>query len=613
MKAYADLLQELVFLQQELITLEQESAGIVEKVDLRHRGSATNLIHYLGLRRRDMRSLQDKLTVIGLSSLGRAESRVLTNLHAIIVLLQRALGKPIEPMPATAVDPSVTGSGTLEVNTNNLFGKLQAQRQGRIMVTLPENSANDYALVKEMLLHGMDCARINCAHDGPEVWLRMVRQIKRARRETGRHCRILMDLAGPKLRTGDIALGPPVLRWQPYRDVYGKVIAPARIWIYPENDASPRPDSARACLPVKNDWLTQLEVKDWIEFTDTRGAPRTLQLVARAGPGYWAESAQTAYVCPGMKLFPIRDRGNGRAWRTGNAGEVGGLPQATEKIRLYRGDTLILTKNPASGRPARYDKKGRLLQPATIACSLPGIFSDLHPGERLLIDDGRMGGVILSVSEDELLVEITQARDNGEKLLADKGINLPDSQLTLQGLTEQDIANLEFVARHADMVGLSFARQSADIELLQQHLKRLDAESLGVVIKIETRSAFEQLPSLLLTLLRSPVVGVMIARGDLAVECGYERLAELQEEILWLAEAARLPVIWATQVLEGLVKTGKPTRAEVTDAAMGERAECVMLNKGPHILQGIQMLNDVLQRMQAHQRKKSARLRQLHW
>ncbi len=163
MKAYADLLQELVSLQQELLTLEQKSAGVVEKVDLRHRGSAANLIHYLGLRRRDVRSLQDKLTVIGLSSLGRAESRVLTNLHAIIVLLQRALGKPVQPMPATAVDPAVTGSATLEVNTNNLFGKLQAQRQGRIMVTLPENSADDYALVKEMLLHGMDCARINCA------------------------------------------------------------------------------------------------------------------------------------------------------------------------------------------------------------------------------------------------------------------------------------------------------------------------------------------------------------------------------------------------------------------------------------------------------------------
>jgi pyruvate kinase len=104
----------------------------------------------------------------------------------------------------------------------------------------------------------------------------------------------------------------------------------------------------------------------------------------------------------------------------------------------------------------------------------------------------------------------------------------------------------------------------------------------------------------------------MIARGDLAVEVGYERLAEIQEEILWLCEAAHIPVIWATQVLETLVKKGIPSRAEMTDAAMGERAECVMLNKGPYIAEAVTILDDVLQRMQAHQIKKSPQLRALH-
>jgi pyruvate kinase len=104
----------------------------------------------------------------------------------------------------------------------------------------------------------------------------------------------------------------------------------------------------------------------------------------------------------------------------------------------------------------------------------------------------------------------------------------------------------------------------------------------------------------------------MIARGDLAVEVGYERLAEIQEEILWLCEAAHVPVIWATQVLETLVKKGIPSRAEMTDAAMGERAECVMLNKGPYIAEAVTILDDVLQRMQAHQIKKSPQLRALN-
>lgn len=96
------------------------------------------------------------------------------------------------------------------------------------------------------------------------------------------------------------------------------------------------------------------------------------------------------------------------------------------------------------------------------------------------------------------------------------------------------------------------------------------------------------------------------------VEVGYERLAELQEEILWLCEAAHLPVIWATQVLEQLAKSGLPSRAEISDAAMGERAECVMLNKGPHIDEAVVVLDDILCRMAEHHYKKNALLRQLH-
>ena len=90
----------------------------------------------------------------------------------------------------------------------------------------------------------------------------------------------------------------------------------------------------------------------------------------------------------------------------------------------------------------------------------------------------------------------------------------------------------------------------------------------------------------------------MIARGDLAVECGWECLAELQEDILLLCGAARIPVIWATQVLESKTKKGQPSRAEISDAALAQRADCVMLNKGPHILAAISLLDNILCRMQ---------------
>ncbi|HQN14709.1 MAG TPA: pyruvate kinase, partial [Quisquiliibacterium sp.] len=203
------------------------------------------------------------------------------------------------------------------------------------------------------------------------------------------------------------------------------------------------------------------------------------------------------------------------------------------------------------------------------------------------------------------------ARDGGEALRSDKGINLPDTDLRLPALTAQDLDDLTVVARHADLVGLSFAQSADDVRTLRRNLCNAGAPQLGLILKIETQRGFEHLPEMLFAAMGAPVAGVMIARGDLAVECGYERLAEVQEQILWACEAAHVPVVWATQVLETLAKSGLPSRAEITDAAMGERAECVMLNKGPHILDALRMLDDILERMQSHQSKKRPLMRAL--
>jgi pyruvate kinase len=221
--------------------------------------------------------------------------------------------------------------------------------------------------------------------------------------------------------------------------------------------------------------------------------------------------------------------------------------------------------------------------------------------------------VIESVHDDHLLVRITHARPGGERLRAEKGINLPDTRMDISALTRRDLADLAIVARHADIVGLSFVRSVEDVRRLQARMARAGGRCRGILLKVETRRAFELLPELILQAMWSPSIGIMIARGDLAVECGYERLAEVQEEILWLCEAAHVPVVWATQVLESLAKLGQPSRAEITDAAMSERAECVMLNKGPHVLEAVDLLERILRRMEAHQHKKRAMLRRLRW
>ena len=246
-----------------------------------------------------------------------------------------------------------------------------------------------------------------------------------------------------------------------------------------------------------------------------------------------------------------------------------------------------------------------------ISTTLPEIFDNIKVGNQIFFDDGKIGGLIREVDDKEMVVEITQAEIGGSRLMNEKGINLPDTILTLPSLTDADYGHLPFASKYADIIGYSFVRKQEDVEELQAEMKRLGRLDIGIVLKIETKESFENLPDLLLTAMRSPKVGVMIARGDLAVEIGFERTAEVQEEILWICEAAHVPGIWATQVLEKLAKKGLASRAEITDAAMSSRAECVMLNKGPYVVDAVSTLNDILQRMAYHQCKRKGNLRPL--
>jgi pyruvate kinase len=287
------------------------------------------------------------------------------------------------------------------------------------------------------------------------------------------------------------------------------------------------------------------------------------------------------------------------------------VPCIPGEIILKAGDSVLLSPTALKGRPATYGRTGKLAGPAIVTCSVPELFSGLRTGEPVWFDDGKIGGVVRRIAPEGVAIEVTAAKPSGTRLREGKGINVPETKLDFAAVTPADLKVLDFVIEHADLVGLSFVSRPRDISELYAHLDR-SGSHLGVVLKIETRRGFEALPQLLLSSLRRFPVGVMIARGDLGVECGFERLAELQEEILWFSEAAHLPVIWATQVLETMAQKGQPTRAEITDAAMGERAECVMLNKGAHILEAAATLDGILRRMQDHQAKKTSRLRQLH-
>jgi pyruvate kinase len=598
------LVREVEALRASALSFEREHASALESLPEDRQASARNLLHYLAVRQHDLRELQDELAELGLSSLGRLESHALASIDAVLAALRRLGGGRREP-PADARSRAdfAAGARVLAARTEALLGPVPKDRRVRVMVTMPTEAAERPALVRDLVAAGMDVMRINCAHDDAGAWRRMVANVRAAELALGRPCRVLCDLAGPKLRTGAIEPGPGVLHWWPLRDDAGRILAPARVRLVAEEAAAS--EAGEPVVPVERALLRQLRAGDELRFTDVRGRHRALAVTGVAGDEALAEAGRNTYV--GSHAPLVLQRGGAAV----AVGHVGALRPVEQVLRLDVGDTLLVTPEGELGRPAERDEAGRVVRPASIGCTLPEVFRDVRPGQRILFDDGKIGGVVHEVSERLLRVEITRARGGKAKLRGDRGINLPDTGFHLPALTPKDRADLAFVIEHADVVGLSFLRSADDVEELLAELARRGGERLGIVLKIETRCAFEQLPRLLLSALRSRMPGVMVARGDLGVELGFSRLAEVQEEILWLCEAAHVPVIWATQVLESLAKKGMPSRAEVSDAAMGGMAECVMLNKGPHVVEAVRFLSDVLGRMQGHRDKKRAMLRRL--
>jgi pyruvate kinase len=440
--------------------------------------SARNLADYLALRRQDLSSLQADLSALGLSSLGRCESHVMANLDAVAAALARLCGDAPEPFP----DPELWSEGARRLREQRrvLFGRGGG---AAIMVTLPSEAASDPLLVDSYVAAGMDCARINCAHDSPPVWRAMVDQVRRAAERHGRTCRIQMDLPGPKCRIESLS------------------------------------------------------------------------------------------------------------------------PERPEKVQV--GDSLRLAQRLTAATPADLQ---------VVAVSLPQVVAGLPVGAPVWIDDGKIRGKVVAIDGPDRIVEIVGARRKGGKLKLEKGVNFPGAPLDLPPLSEDDLAALPVVAECADLIGFSFVQRPRDIVALDRALvaARPGGPPIPLVLKIETLEAVRNLPRLLVQAAGARPTAAMIARGDLAVELGHARLAEIQEEILWLCEAARIPVVWATQVLDELVKDGLPSRAETTDAAMAQRAECVMLNKGPHVAEAIGFLAEVSGKMSRHQAKKTARLAPLH-
>jgi len=574
---------------------------------------AVNLIQYLALRQHELRELQDKLSCLGLSSLGRGESGVFDNLKQVIKLLSYSLGKIPPDLETDLAHLSGShGRTILKQNAEVLFGPTSPSRDVYIMVTLPDEAAEDYLLVKALLMNGMNCARINCAHGNKQTWLAMIEQVHRASVETDLDYRIAMDLAGQKIRTCAIEGGTSVYHLKPRRNIYGETLEPGYIQIVRSHHLQDYSESDYFQIVIDDTIQAELNVKDRLYFVDLRGKHRYLEVIMRDDQGRVLTSCwQGAYISnktrfqwePHDELVP-----------SNHQADIALIALQTKqaKVRLYKNDNLLLTGPDIPGKPASLDETGNVISPAQIGLSHGSILEELKAGSSVWIDDGKIGAVVESVSNQGALLRITHARSKGTVPHPDKGVNFPDTELELPSLTTKDLNDLDFVCQHADIVAYSFVQDGDAMLQLQKELNKRGVKAMPVIAKIETARAVKNLPEIILSAIGRQPLGIMIARGDLAIELGSVRMAEIQEEILSLCEAAHVPVVWATQVLESMTKEGLSSRPEITDAAMSVRAEIVMLNKGPYIVEALTVLDEILKRMQTHQRKKGTRLRALH-
>jgi len=593
------LLDALRRLREQLESFEQEQAELLQAVAEPYRASARNLLHFIAFHRHNHPGLQTSLRERGLSTLAGCDPHLLASLSSLIGVVQSLLGQPGAPAPATAAEAPLSfaaGHALLRRNGEQLLGSCNA-----IMVTLPAEAADAPALVEELVAAGMDIARINCAHDTPAIWTALASQVRAAAARHGRPCRIAMDLAGPKLRTANLPAQPGVVAARPLRDRYGRLQQPARILA--TLPGSPEPTSGAAAAGLRAGELVRLPTlgTDWGELScgdrlrsrDASGRWREL-VVREQGSGWLLLHCRQH--CRFVSGLVFRQEG-GTATLT-----VAPLPDSPGDLLLQRGQHLRLTTTQAM--PPAADPEQKPEAPAAIACTLPEVLEELALGDRVLFDDGKIAARVVALPPaggSWVELEITQAKPRGSRLRADKGINLPDTPLHTPTLTAKDLDDLTIACQQADLINYSFVRSEADIACLQAALGAQEAAagagSTGLVLKIETHQAFLNLPRLLLAAMRqSTPLGVMIARGDLAIECGWEALSGIQEEILRICTAAHVPCIWATQVLETMAQHGTPTRPEITDAAMGARAEALMLNKGTNITAAVRSLRRIIER-----------------
>ena len=232
------------------------------------------------------------------------------------------------------------------------------------------------------------------------------------------------------------------------------------------------------------------------------------------------------------------------------------IGEVKSDIKVIKGNNYIFDKNIEIGDFSR------------VNLSHDEIYESLSIGSNILMDDGKLQFVVKKISKDKINTEVVV----GGYIKSNKGINLPDVVINTNPLTPKDIEDLKFILNQdVDWIALSFVQKLSDVEEVKKYI----GDKAGVIAKIEKPSALKELTSII-----GACEGIMVARGDLGVELPPEKVPGIQKEIILECRQAGKPVIVATQMLESMIDSPSPTRAEASDVATAvfDGADAVMLS-----------------------------------
>lgn len=265
---------------------------------------------------------------------------------------------------------------------------------------------------------------------------------------------------------------------------------------------------------------------------------------------------------------------------------IGKLPG--DAITLSPGEKVILTNQD----------KG--LNPGEIPVEFPQLLQSVHPGRRILLDDGNLELRVEDIAGDKVNARVLV----GGSLKSHKGISLPDAHLDITALTEKDLADLEFGLKlGVDAVALSFVRSAQDVRDLREKIVSIspDHQQIPIISKLERPEALDHLEQIM-----EITDGVMVARGDLGVEMSPEKVPIAQKQIIECANQYAKVVITATQMLESMIHNPRPTRAEASDVANAifDGTDAVMLSGetavGEYPIQSVEMMAKIICQAEEH-------------